>query len=100
MPKLKYIAAGALLFMVSFVGGCCGMDMHLQTADANEPKRMVCVENAGGNMTIWKDKVTGVHYLFYREYDEGGNQYGNGIGIAAAMCVLVDEEGKPLVDKE
>lgn len=51
-------------------------------------------------MTIWKDKVTGVHYLFYREYDEGGNQYGNGIGIAAAMCVLVDAEGKPLVDKE
>lgn len=97
MEKLKYIAVLLLLFMVSFVGGCVGADA--KTAEAYEPKRMVCVENAGGNMTIWKDRVTGVHYLLYREYDEGGNQYGNGIGIAAAMCVLVDAEGKPLVDK-
>lgn len=90
--KLKYIAALLLLFMVSFVGGCVGADA--KTAEADEPKRMVCISN-DGNMKIYKDKVTGVHYLLYREWDD---TYGN-LAIASDVCVMVDAEGKPLVDK-
>lgn len=93
MTKLKYIAAALLLFMVSFVGGCVGADA--KTAEADEPGRMSFIESASANsgwFEIYKDDRTGVHYLLY----QGGNGYGRG----AAMCVLVDAEGKPLVDKE
>lgn len=90
MTKLKYIAVGLLLFMVSFVGGCVGADA--KTAEAYEPKdRMeyVCGEY---NFDIYRDTVTGVHYLVYVQ--EPSKLSG------AAMCVMVDAEGKPLVDKE
>lgn len=85
MTKLKYISAAVLLFMVSFVGGCCGMDA--KTAEADEP---FCLEmvDYDGLFTIYKDNRTGVQYLVY--------DWSNG----SAMCVMVDAEGKPLVDKE
>lgn len=93
MSKLKYIAIATLIFVVSFVGGCCGMDMHLQTADANEPKRVSFIESEivianDGWFEIYKDNTTGVHYLLYKG--------GTGVG----MCVMVNAEGKPLVSKE
>lgn len=87
MKNLKYIAAGLLLFAVSFVGGCCGAD--IKTAEADEPERMSWVEGSG-RFDIYRDNRTGVHYLLYAE--------DNGYGGGAAMCVLVDAEGKPLVE--
>lgn len=81
MEKLKYIVVAVLLFMVSFVGGCCGADA--KTAEAYEPKRMSLVEDCKG-FYIYKDNVTGVHYL---RSSSGG------------ICIMVDAEGKPLVDK-
>jgi len=90
MERLKYIAVAVLLFIVSFVGGCVGADVR--TAEANEPDRMSYIEGVranGSRFEIYKDNRTGVHYLVLRD-----NHY-NG----AAMCVLVDVEGKPLVDR-
>lgn len=89
MTKLKYIAAALLLFMVSFVGGCVGADA--KTAEADEQDRMVEVSSQAANygwFEIYKDNETGVHYLVHDR--------NNGTGI----CVMVDAEGKPLVDKE
>ena len=103
MDKLKYIAAALLLFMVSFVGGCVGADA--KTAEAYEypntykGDRIVKVESANTNMTIWKDNVTGVHYLVYEEENKSTTNAGRGVGLGAAICVMVDAEGKPLVDK-
>ena len=86
--KLKYIIAMILLFCVSFVGGCIGAD--IKTAEANTQPRMIFVEG-DSNFSIYKDKETGVHYLLY-------NQVQHKLS-GAAMCVMVDAEGKPLVDK-
>lgn len=89
MTKLKYIAAGLLLFMVSFVGGCVGADA--KTAEADEQDRLVEVDYSvasQGWFEIYKDSETGVHYLVHER--------NNGTSI----CVMVDAEGKPLVDKE
>lgn len=89
MEKLKYIMALALLFMVSFVGGCCGADA--KTAEADEQDRFVIVEMDLGkwlnNVIIYKDTETGVLYLIENS------------GYSSAICVMVDAEGKPLVDK-
>ena len=89
MTKLKYIAAGLLLFMVSFVGGCVGADA--KTAEADEQNRMSWIESSD-DFEIYRDNRTGVHYLVKSEW--------HGYGGGTAMCVLVDAEGKPLVDKE
>lgn len=87
--KLKYIVAAVLLFMVSFVGGCCGADA--KTAEAYEQDRFVVVERYLGqglkNVKIHKDTETGVLYLIENS------------GYSSAICVMVDAEGKPLVDK-
>ena len=91
MTKLKYITAGVLLFMVSFVGGCCGMDAHLKTAEAYQQKRMTVVKSedvGGGNIAVLKDNETGVCYLFCK------------VGYGGGLTVMVDAEGKPLVNKE
>ena len=87
--KLKYIIAGVLLFCISFVGGCYVGD--IKTAEAQMKTRMQRVEHAGNNFTIYKDTVTGVHYIVH--------DYGNQNGKASAMSVLVDADGKPLVSK-
>ena len=89
MTKLKYISAAVLLFMVSFVGGCCGADA--KTAEADEQDRFVDVDFSDartGWFEIYKDTETGVHYLVHER--------NNGTGV----CVMVDADGKPLVDKE
>ena len=91
MTKLKYIAAGLLLFMVSFVGGCVGADA--KTAEADELlSRFVIVEQASsienGCYEIIKDTDTGVLYFRFESGYQGG------------ITVLVDADGKPLVDKE
>ena len=89
MKKLKYIAVLLLLFMVSFVGGCVGADA--KTAEADEQDRFVIVERNLGpglkNVKIHKDTETGVLYLIENS------------GYSSAICVMVDAEGKPLVDK-
>ena len=89
MKKLKYIVAAVLVFMVSFVGGCVGADAT--TAEADEQDRFVIVERHLGlglnNVMIYKDTETGVLYLV----ENSGN--------SSAICVMVDAEGKPLVDK-
>ncbi|MBP3342293.1 MAG: hypothetical protein J6K99_07185 [Peptococcaceae bacterium] len=88
MSKLKYIAAILLLFMVSFVGGCG----NPKTAEADEAERFVV--NKEGKIvfdvytTVFTDKVTGVQYLHIDGHNSG------------CVVVLVDAEGKPLVDKE
>ena len=94
MEKLKYIVAAVLVFMVSFVGGCCGADA--KTAEADEQglrDRFVVIEEEELGLTdlyansILKDKETGVLYLLIEGYQRAG------------ITVLVDAEGKPLVDK-
>lgn len=91
MNKLKYFAAALLLFAVSFVGGCAGMDMHTKAAEARTeetPERMRCVERSL-DFYIYRDNKTGVNYLLYDK--------ALGYGRGSAMCVLVDADGKPLV---
>lgn len=39
------------------------------------------------DMEIWVDRETGVHYLFHKS------------GYAGGLTVLMDEDGKPVVDK-
>ena len=88
MNKLKYFAAAMLLFAVSFVGGCAGMDMHTKAAEADAPKRIERIEKIPYSyFGIYRDNRTGVNYLLYED------------GYGAAMCVLVDADGKPLVSE-
>lgn len=87
--KLKYIVVAIVLFCISFVGGCYVGDV--KTAEAQIKHRMQRVEYAGNDFTIYKDTVTGVHYIVHG--------YGNQYGRAAAMSILVDADGKPLVSK-
>lgn len=49
-----------------------------------EDSRFEVVYKQGFNKTIFKDKNTGVCYLYVREGNSGG------------LTVLVDSEGKPL----
>lgn len=86
--KLKYIIAMILLFCVSFVGGCVVADAR--TAEAIGKERMSYIDS-DSNFSIYKDNKTGVHYLVY-------NQVQHKLS-GAAMCVMVDADGKPLVDK-
>lgn len=90
MSKLKYFAAALVLFAVSFVGGCAGMDMHTKAAEADEPERMQYVESSL-DFDIYRDNRTGVNYLLYDK--------ALGYGRGSAMCVLVDADGKPLVSE-
>ena len=84
MERLKYIVAAVLLFMVSFVGGCCGADAR--TAEAYEKDRFVVVERAR-EYKIIKDSDTGVLYM-------------QGLGLKMeGLTVMLDADGKPLVDK-
>lgn len=89
MNKLKYFAAALVLFALSFVGGCAGMDMYTKPAGANEPERIQQIsEDIGeyGYIYIIEDKETEVQYMLW-----DGNAYSTG------MFVLVDAGGKPLV---
>lgn len=89
MNKLKLFAAVLLLFAVSFVGGCAGIDMHNKAAEADEPERMQQIskdKGEYGHIYIIEDKETGVQYMLW-----DGNAYSTG------MFVLVDAGGKPLV---
>lgn len=97
MSKLKYIAIATLIFVVSFVGGCCGMDIHLKSAEASwfekeKPQyRMELVSNDIDDFEIYKDTKTGVLYLVIDAW--------HGYGGGSAVCVMVDAEGKPLVSE-
>ena len=88
MNKLKYFAAALLLFAVSFVGGCAGMDMHTKAVEADEMQILEKVYKTNSGMVlvydscILRDTRTGVNYLVN---NEGG------------VCVMVDADGKPLV---
>ena len=42
----------------------------------------------GGMIAIYTDKETGVEYLLYQDSNKGG------------ICVRVDADGKPIVNKE
>lgn len=91
MSKLKYFAAALVLFTVSFIGGCAGMDMHTKAAEANEPERIQQIsEDIGeyGYIYIIEDKETGVQYMLW-----DGSSYSTGV------CVMVDADGKPLVSE-
>ncbi len=48
---IKYAVAAVVLFCISFVGGCVGMDIATAAEEERQP-RMVCVEEAGNN---WRD---------------------------------------------
>lgn len=77
------------------------MDVHTSKTEAAQPEQMnrfMCIENAGNEMHIYKDTVTGVHYVVY-EKTESSRTYG-GYHVdskAVAMCVLVNADGKPLL---
>jgi hypothetical protein len=81
MSKLKYIVAVVLVFMVSFVGGCCGADAT--TAEANEQEIIYAINGEAYRNGVHVDSRTGVNYLITH----------------TGVCVMVDAEGKPLVDK-
>lgn len=81
MNKLKYIVALLLMFMVSFVGGCVGADA--KTAEAYEQDIMQVINGLGYKHSVYIDSRTGVNYLITH----------------TGVCVMVDAEGKPLVDK-
>ena len=100
MKIRQYIIAALLLFCVSFIGGCIGMDVHTSKAEAAQPEqiRFMYIENAGNGMHIYKDTVTGVHYAVYEKTESSrtyGGYYVN--NKTAAMCVLVNADGKPLL---
>ena len=65
------------------------MDIHTSKAEAGEENRIVFIEKGERAMKIYKDTVTGVHYLVYRD---DFSYTGTG-----SICVMVDADGKPLV---
>lgn len=94
---IKYAVAAVVLFCISFVGGCVGMDIAT-AAEEERQLRMVCVEDAGNNMYIYQDTVTGVHYLLYTKVRESITWGLYRVKTSeSAMCVLVDKDGKPLL---
>lgn len=56
---------------------------------AENKDRFVCVYKQGlmAESKILVDKLTGVHYLFHA------------VGHSGGMTVLLDENGKPVIDK-
>lgn len=88
---IKYIVIALVLFMVSFVGGCAGMDMHTKAVEASEIQILEQVYKTNSGMvvrydsSILRDTRTGVNYLLN---NEGG------------VCVMVDADGNPLVSVE
>ena len=94
---IKYAVAAAVLFCVSFVGGCVGMDIATAAEEERLP-RMVLIEDAGNDMHIYRDTVTGVHYLLYTKVRENTTWGHYTVRTSeSAMCVLVDKDGKPLL---
>lgn len=96
---LKCFVAATVLFCVSFVAGFIAMNMNSANAAEEERQpRMVCVEEAGNNMKIYRDERTGVHYLLYvntrSKYIWKSGDLTTG---EVAICVLVDKDGKPLL---
>ena len=94
---INKIKAVVLIFCISFIGGCVGMDVAT-AAEAERPPRMAFVEDAGNNMYIYQDTVTGVHYLLYTKVKENTTWGHYTVRTSeSAMCVLVDKDGKPLL---
>lgn len=58
-------------------------------AEAETPPRMVCIERTAYGDIIC-DQRTGVVYFAYQEKENKFSGYGG-------VCVMVDENGKPLV---
>lgn len=80
MKKVKYITA--LLLVASVL--LCGCESAISSKVYSvENERFDFVERVSENTMIVKDKDTDVLYLF----------------SSAGVCVMVDAEGKPLVDK-
>lgn len=85
----RIIATVLLIFVVLFIGGCVRTDT--KTAESDEPDRFVINNrqkvSPDEKAIVITDKVTGVQYLFVDGFKAGG------------LCVMVDADGKPLVDK-
>lgn len=84
---------------VGGVAGFTAMNMNSANAAKEEKQhRMVCVEEVGNNMKIYRDKRTGVHYLLYiNTRSKHIWKSGDLTTAEIAMCVLVDKDGKPLL---
>lgn len=82
MNKFKYIATVLLVFAVSFIGGCCGMDLYTSRAEAVAPKVMNRVSIDTGLYSIYEDTRTGVQYL----------------STSSGVCMMRDEYGNPYVE--
>lgn len=80
MKKRKYIAA---LLLVAAVLLCGCRAVASQRVAFVENERFDFIERVSESTMIVKDKDTDVLYLF----------------SATGVCVMVDAEGKPLVDK-
>lgn len=90
---MKVFLATILLASVCFIGGivlAANVMAEETTAEANEPAILEKVYETNNGVIkcydscIWRDTRTGVNYLVT---DNGGT------------CVMVDAEGKPLVDR-
>lgn len=86
MRKLILLLASVVLVAVCFAG-CYGRE---EGTNVELAERFTCVMASGSypNHEIWRDNKTGV--LYWSMY----------MGNQRSMTILVDENGKPLLDKE
>ena len=88
LEKLEKLAiASALIASLTILVACNGA-----SAEAAKEQRMTRVESTAYG-DILCDNRTGVVYFAYHECRKG---YGGGIGYSG-VCVMVDQNGKPLV---
>lgn len=91
MKKLAKLAiASALIASLTALVAC-----EDASAKAEQGQRITCVESTSYG-DILCDNRTGVVYFAYHECRKG---YGGGIGYGG-VCVMVDQNGKPLVMEE
>lgn len=83
MEKLKYIVALLLVFMAFLCCGCTSKEYAAADRFDTEP----LAEAYDTRFAILTDKESGVQYLYMKN------------GSSAVIQVLVDAEGKPLVEK-
>ena len=84
---MKKIILSLLIIIAIIIVGVLFKDVSVLDILAGNQKRMTTKSGTSANYTIFTDSETGVQYLWITDFYKGG------------LTVMLDKEGKPLIDK-